>query len=196
MDEQAVMDKRALEIKMAKARAVKEEKKQQGKVSYEVRKPPVVSKPKLVTLAGSPNKVETKSPEKTTETTSEPEETTFLGIPLKEKTEEEKRLIRFKEFLNTHWGLPAVTVQFRGLFAGGYPPIPIPTRWQLPQGIDIEDLVWRQVQTEKFIDEIWPSVVMMLGDDIPNFEWAAQVATVLALFNLIRVLPIAIEDTE
>lgn len=120
----------------------------------------------------------------------------FLGIPLGEKSEDEKRLICFKEFLNTQWGLPAVTVLFRSLFAGGYPPIPIPSRWQVPTKINIENLVWEQVQTEKFIDEIWPSVVMMLGDDITNFEWAARVASVLSLFNVIRILPIVLQGEE
>ena len=121
---------------------------------------------------------------------------TFLGIPLQEKSEDEKRLIYFKEFLNTHWGLPAVVVQFRGLFAGGYPPIPIPTRWQIPTNIDVAELVWEQVQTEKFIDEIWPSIVMLLGNDITNYEWAARIASVLSLFNIIKILPIVLEDTK
>lgn len=126
----------------------------------------------------------------------ESEGETFLGIPLKEKSEDEKRLIRFKEFLNTKWGLPAVVVLFRSLFAGGYPPIPVLNRWHIPNNIDITRLVWEQVQTENFIDEIWPSLMMMLGDDITNFEWAARIASVLSLFNIIRVLPIVLEGME
>jgi len=120
----------------------------------------------------------------------------FLGIPLQEKSEDEKRLIRFKEFLNTRWGLPAVVVQFRALFAGGYPPIPVPTRWKIPSSLDVASLVWEQVQTENFIDEIWPSIVIMMGDDITNFEWAARIASVLSLFNIIKILPIVLEDSK
>ena len=100
----------------------------------------------------------------------------------------------FKNFLDAHWGLPAVVVQFRGLFAGGYPPIPVPTRWQIPHNIDLTQLVWEQIQTETFIDEVWPSIKMLLGNDVLNYEWAARVATVLSLFNIIRVLPIVLEE--
>lgn len=123
-------------------------------------------------------------------------ESTFLGISLKEKSEEEKRLVRFKEFLNTHWGLPAVVVLFRGLFAEGYPPIPIPNRWCIPKDIDVTQLTWEQLQTESFIDEIWPSIIMLLGDDITNFEWAARVTTVLSLFNIIKVIPVVLGGSK
>lgn len=133
----------------------------------------------------------------TPQTSFEPvEPATFLGLPLKEKSENEKRLICFKEFLNTHWGLPAVVVLFRGLFAGGYPPIPVPSRWHLPTNIDVAGLVWEQVQTENFIDEIWPSIVMMMGDDVCNWEWTARIASVLSLFNIIKILPLVIQSDD
>lgn len=126
----------------------------------------------------------------------EPEEATFLGIPLQEKSEDEKQLTCFKEFLNTHWGLPAVVVMFRGLFAGGYPPIPVPTRWHISSRIDVAKVVWEQTQSEAFVDDAWSSIKMLLGDDIVNYEWAARVLTVLALFNVIKILAIITENAE
>ena len=119
----------------------------------------------------------------------------FLGLPGKQPTEDERRLMLFKNFLDSHWGLPAVVVLFRTLFSeGGYPPISVPTRWYIPKNIDLTRLVWEQIQTENFIDEIWPSIKMLLGDDVLNYEWAARVATVLSLFNIIRVLPLVLTE--
>ena len=102
------------------------------------------------------------------------------------------QLVRLQEFLNTEWGLPAVEVQLRGLFANGLPPIPPPQRWAVPTQISmgISTLVWEQVESEKFVDEMWPSVKILLGEDTCNTMWAAQTLTVLAVFNIIRILPI------
>ena len=136
--------------------------------------------------------------QETSETTSQP-----LNQNLKTRTLEELygqspaekpediRLRRFKEYIETEWGPAAVTMQLRALFGNGYPPIPPPQRWTLgPYYTNLEQLIWEQVQTESFIEEIWPSVQMLLGDDVCNSMWAAQVATTLALFNLIRILPL------
>jgi hypothetical protein len=99
-------------------------------------------------------------------------------------------LERLKEFLDTEWGPPAVANQLRGLFAGGLPPIPPPQRWTCGKNIDIAGIIWEQVQSEKFVDESWPIIKMLLGVDTCNTAWAAQTLTVLALFNIIRILPI------
>lgn len=108
---------------------------------------------------------------------------------------EDKRLRRLKEYLETEWGPYAVTNQMRNLFgsAVGYPPIPPPQRWRIPANLDLDRLIWEQLQNEAFIDEIWPSILMMLDDDTLNTMWAAQVATVLALHNIIKILPIILE---
>lgn len=109
----------------------------------------------------------------------------------------EERLMLFKNYLDEHWGPPAVTVLFRALFSeGGYPPIPLIEHWDIPKDIDVLRLVWEQVQTVEFIDEIWPSITMMLGDNILNYEWAARIATVLSFFNIIRVLSVIREDPQ
>jgi len=99
-------------------------------------------------------------------------------------------LVRLKEFLDTEWGLPAVENQLRGLFQGGLPPISPPQRWVIPRNLDVVELIWQQTQSEKFIDEMWPCIQMLIGVDTCNTMWAAQTLTVLALFNIIRLLPI------
>jgi len=101
---------------------------------------------------------------------------------------------RFQEFIDTEWGLPAVQVQFRGLFTGGYPPIPSPAQWQVPSNLNIEMLVWQQIQTEAFQEEMFPAVRMMLGSSITNTMWAAQVMTMLAFYRIIQILPLIIKD--
>jgi len=101
---------------------------------------------------------------------------------------EDPQLIRLKEFLDTEWGPPAVGMQLRALFAGGLPPIPPPQRWDTE--IDVIQVIYEQLQSEKFVNEMWPSIKMLLKDDTCNTSWAAQTLTILALFNIIRILPI------
>jgi hypothetical protein len=120
----------------------------------------------------------------------------LLGLPTKPPSEYERQLALFKRYLDENWGPPAVTVLFRGLYAGGYPPIPLINRWDIPSGVDVENLVYEQTQTDGFVEDAWPSIRMMLGDDIVNYEWAARILTVLAFFNIIRVLPVALEESK
>jgi hypothetical protein len=103
-------------------------------------------------------------------------------------------LERLKEYLDTEWGPPAVQSQLRGLFAEGLPPIPPPQRWAVSVRLDIPQLIWEQTQSEKFVNEQWPSIKMLVGEDTCNTEWAARVLTMLALFNIIRVLPVIIGE--
>ena len=211
------MEQKKPQKKLTKKKAKKKIRKKKKVVASTSQSPQLAKKPELDTLMESPQKEQMETlPQTQPETSSKDpfvaeileevkevaevviksKQSGFLGIPIPSEPQEDARLTRFKEFLNTQWGLPAVTVMFRGLFAGGYPPIPVPTRWQIPSGFNLEQLVWEQVQTEKFIDEAWPSILMLLGDDICNSEWAARIATVLSFFNVIRVLPIVLEDTK
>jgi len=95
-----------------------------------------------------------------------------------------------KRFLDEQWGPPAVEVQLRALFSEGLPPIPPPQRWGTPYSFDITQLIWEQVQSEKFIEDSWPSIKMLLKEDTCNTMWVAQALTVLALFNIIKILPL------
>ena len=183
------------------ARIVGDKKEKAGQTSTPP-KPPPDSKPKTDTLteslkitpAASSTKPATSSKLPKGVTIRKQNNTWLADLPAKQPTEDERRLMLFKNYLDAHWGLPAVVVLFRTLFAGGYPPIPIPTRWLIPKDIDLIQLIWEQIQTDNFIDEIWPSIKMLLGDDICNYEWSARVATVLSLFNIIKVLPIVLEN--
>ena len=107
--------------------------------------------------------------------------------------QQDKQLERFKEFLDNEWGLPAVILEFRNLFGPsglhGLPPI---HRWDIPSSLDVPQLVWEQVQTEAFIEEVWPILKMLLKEDIINSMWAAQAATILSFFNVMKILPIVL----
>ena len=107
---------------------------------------------------------------------------------------QDPQFTRLKEYLDQEWGPPAVQVMVRTLFANGLPPIPKPERWSIDSRLDICELIWKQTQSEKFVEEMWPSIKMLLGEDTCNTMWSAQVLTFLALFNIIRILPIAYGD--
>lgn len=120
------------------------------------------------------------------------------GISSSSGKEQEIELLRLKNYIDTEWGLPAVTLTLRSLYRGNTIYIPLPERWHIAQSLknEIESLVYNQVQTESFIDSIWPSIKMLLGPDVSNLVWAAEIATVLAYVNLIRIIPIVQEATE
>lgn len=103
---------------------------------------------------------------------------------------EDNELESFKEFLNTEFGPAGVEQQLRGLFSGGFAPIPPPPRWAISPNLDLCHLVWEQVQSDAYIDSIWPCLKLLLQRDTLNRSWAAGVATVLSLFNIIRILPV------
>ena len=105
----------------------------------------------------------------------------------------DKQLEAFKEYLNTEYGPHGVEMQLRAAFSGQFAPLPPPHRWQISNHLDISRLVWEQLQADAFIDDIWPSIKLLLGNDILNREWAARVATILSLFNLIKILPVVVE---
>jgi len=104
---------------------------------------------------------------------------------------EDPSLIRLREFLDTEWGQPGVEVLLRNRFGGGgFAPIPVPYLWVIPPTLDLAQLVWQQTQTDAFLEEMWPSIKMMMGDNILNTDWTAQVLTMLAFFRVIQILPI------
>ena len=171
-------------------------------ISHQTKKAePASISPKLPPVKQSIGDTSTESPEKakTLESAARQatfSEDTFLGLPLQQPTEDERRLVLLKRFIDENWGPQAVNNVFRILYSGGFPPMPPVERWDIPSHFDVERLVWEQVHTEKFIDESWPSIRMLLKDDILNYEWAARVATVLSLFNIIKVIPIVLEDLK
>lgn len=115
-----------------------------------------------------------------------------LGLPMDKPPKSEENKARFKRFLDEEWGIEAaIATVFR---AWNFQPVPPPFRWDIPSNLNVEQLTWEQVHTDKFIDEIWPVVEMLLGDDVLNWDWAARVATVLSLFNVIRIIPIVMES--
>lgn len=167
----------------------------------EVPEPPKLVSPTISTLPSTPNP--TSKPSKASPFREPPD---FLGQTVEQAglkveglqitySDDKDGLERFKEFLDTQWGPPGVQLVFSGIFRDGYPPIPHPSLWDIPNiGIDVPKLVYQQIQNEDFIDEMWPSIVMMLGDNIRNQTWAAHILTVLGFFRMIQILPIILQE--
>lgn len=103
---------------------------------------------------------------------------------------DEEQLARFKEWLDTQWGPPAVEIFVGQALSGGVLSLPRITSWDVPSDFPFSRLVFEQVHTESFIDEMWPIAKIMLKNDVLNSMWVAHMMTLLAMFNLITLLPI------
>jgi len=66
--------------------------------------------------------------------------------------------------------------------------IPVMTLWDIPTWKDIPEDVYNVVMTDGYLENIWPSLRMIMGSSRDNLYWTAGVLTTMALFDAIRML--------
>ena len=69
--------------------------------------------------------------------------------------------------------------------------IPSPSLWELPDGIDISNLIYDIVTTKGYIENIFPSLKIVLSSSVDNIAWGAGVLVSFAIFDALRILPFA-----
>jgi hypothetical protein len=67
--------------------------------------------------------------------------------------------------------------------------IPSPILWDLPGDKDISWVVYNVAKQAGYIENVWPSLKILMGDSKDNTEWCCGVLTTMALFDAIRLLP-------
>jgi len=68
--------------------------------------------------------------------------------------------------------------------------LPSITLWDIPnKNMNIAEFVYQLLMTDNYIDEIWPILKILLGTSIGNESWTVAVATTVALFDCLKVLP-------
>jgi len=68
--------------------------------------------------------------------------------------------------------------------------IPVMNLWDVPASLDIPKAVYDVVLTDGYLENIWPSLSMVMGSSRDNLRWTAGVLTTMSLFDTIRMLAI------
>jgi hypothetical protein len=67
--------------------------------------------------------------------------------------------------------------------------IPVQTIWNVPASLDIPKLIYDNVLSLGYVENVWPCLCVVMGSSIDNVLWSAGVLTTIALFDTIRMLP-------
>jgi len=67
--------------------------------------------------------------------------------------------------------------------------VPATPTWAFSNNAGIPELVHATLKQPGYIEGIWPSLRVVMGTNISNETWSAGIATTIAFFDVIRVLP-------
>jgi len=111
-----------------------------------------------------------------------------LTLPTKNDVVVDKNLQRLKEYVRgEEFSINWVRLHLSNL--GRIPNvIPVMNLWDVPASLDIPKAVHDVVLTDGYLDNIWPSLSMVMGSSKDNLRWTAGVLTSFALFDTIRFL--------
>lgn len=68
--------------------------------------------------------------------------------------------------------------------------------WDFIDRAKIPDAVLAFLKTPGYIEGMWPSLKIVMGTNIGNTSWTAEIAITLAYFDFIRILPTLIAVTK
>ena len=79
--------------------------------------------------------------------------------------------------------------------------IPSTTTWDFKDRANVPDMVFALLKQPGYIEGIWPALKVVMGTNIGNETWTAGIATTLAFFDTVRMLPVlkemkALEDEK
>jgi len=103
-------------------------------------------------------------------------------------------LVRLKEYIRLNWTPTAVALHIQHVFMGSPIICPPYILWAVPNTIDIPTIIHAYMTRDDYLEDIWPSLSILLTNSITNLPWAASVATSIALFDVIRLLPVMLEN--
>jgi hypothetical protein len=67
---------------------------------------------------------------------------------------------------------------------------PSTTTWDFKDRANVPELVLNVLKAPGYIEGIWPSLSVVMGSNKGNAAWSAGIATTIAFFDVIRLLPV------
>ncbi len=102
---------------------------------------------------------------------------------------EDKDLTALKEYILDN-GFTVAGVAMHIVVLCAQPMVtPATPDWDFVDRANVPDLVFGVLRQPGYLDGIWPSLKIVMGTSRGNSAWAAGVATTLAFFDVIRILP-------
>lgn len=113
-----------------------------------------------------------------------------LGIPkIPLSPAEDKDLTAVKEYILDN-GFVVEGVAFHIVTLCSQPMVsPMTTDWDFVDRANVPDLVFALLRQPGYLDGIWPSLRIIMSSNKANPAWTAAIATTVAFFDTIRVLP-------
>ncbi len=68
--------------------------------------------------------------------------------------------------------------------------IPSTITWDFKDRANVPDMVFALLKQPGYIEGIWPALKVVMGTNIGNETWTAGIATTLAFFDTVRMLPV------
>lgn len=127
---------------------------------------------------------------------SPPQEEKPIKPGLEVSAEEDPDLTALKEYVansafNEHW----VSLHLTGLCASSLV-LPSITLWDIPKGMNMVKLVYDIMTVDYFLDGIWLYLKRIMGGSSGNTRWVAGIAVSIAVFEAIKMIPIAVQAEE
>jgi len=104
--------------------------------------------------------------------------------------QDDSNLVSLKEFIrgesyNSNW----VTHHIGNICAVPQV-IPAISTWITTKPLDVPQAVYNVIVADGYIDSIWPALSVLMGSSLGNISWTASVATTIALFDVIKAIPV------
>ena len=68
--------------------------------------------------------------------------------------------------------------------------VPSTTTWDFKDRANVPDMVFALLKQPGYIEGIWPALKVVMGTNIGNETWTAGIATTLAFFDTVKMLPV------
>jgi len=66
---------------------------------------------------------------------------------------------------------------------------PSTTAWDFVDRAKVPDMVFALLNQPGYLEGIWPSLRMVMGSSKGNSAWCAGIATTIAFFDIVRIIP-------
>ncbi len=102
---------------------------------------------------------------------------------------EDKDLTALKEYILDN-GFTVAGVAMHIVMLCAQPMVtPATPDWDFVDRANVPDLVFGILRQPGYLEGIWPSLKIVMGTNKANSAWTAGIATTLAFFDIIRILP-------